>query len=127
MGNARIEAVGNVGKVKDLHFTQSGKAVCDLSIAVTPSRRENDEWVDLPTMWFTVVFWGKQAEAVTENVKVGDRLVITGTLHMEEYVTKDGRSGTEYRITADSWGIVPKPIKPVGASVTDPNEDPWAA
>lgn len=126
MGKAMTTIDGVVGNVKDLKFTPSGKAVVDVSVAVTPRREQNGEWVDMTTMWFTATFWGKKAERLVEGgVKKGDLIVVSGEVTLHEYVKKDGGTGQEFKINADGWGVQPRTAARHAAEAPA-GGDPWA-
>ena len=89
----RVELLGRVGSDPELRRTQSGTAVVQLRLA-TDRRRENgkDE-----TDWHTIVCWAKQAEAVAEYVRKGERVYVSGRLQQQSWETDAGerRSRTE--------------------------------
>jgi len=89
----RVELLGRVGADPELRQTQGGTAVVQLRLA-TDRRRENgnDE-----TDWHTVVCWAKQAEAVAEYVRKGERVYVSGRLQQQSSETDGGerRNRTE--------------------------------
>ena len=89
----RVELLGRVGGDPDLKYSQSGTAVCQLRLA-TDRRRQNGE---TEADWHSIVCWGKQAEAVAEYVRKGNRLYVSGSLAQNTFETEDGqrRSRTE--------------------------------
>lgn len=127
MGRATITIEGAAGRDAELRFLPTGKAVANTSIAVTPQRKDADgNWHDLPTMWFTVTWWGKRAEAAVEAIRRGAIVTVTGALSMHEYERRDGSSGVEYRIDpVEAWGVQPRLPQPVGAR-SGGGDDPWA-
>ncbi|MCY3557870.1 MAG: single-stranded DNA-binding protein [Chloroflexi bacterium] len=89
----RVELLGRVGSDPELRRTQGGTAVVQLRLA-TDRRRENgnDE-----ANWHTVVCWAKQAEAVAEYVRKGERVYVAGRMQQQSWETDAGerRSRTE--------------------------------
>ena len=83
----RVELLGRVGADPDLKYSQNGTAVCQLRLA-TDRRRQNGE---TEADWHSVVCWGKQAEAVAEYVRKGNRLYVSGTLAQNTFETEDGQ------------------------------------
>ena len=83
----RIELLGRVGTEPDLKYSQNGTAICQLRLA-TDRRRQNGE---TEADWHSVVCWGKQAEAVAEYVKKGNRIFVAGSLAQNSYETQDGQ------------------------------------
>ncbi len=84
----RVELLGRVGSDPELRQTQGGTAVVQLRLA-TERRRDNgnDE-----TDWHTVVCWAKQAEAVAEYVRKGERVYVAGRLQAAELEDRRGRA-----------------------------------
>ena len=83
----RVELLGRVGGDPDLKYSQNGTAVCQLRLA-TDRRRQNGE---TEADWHSIVCWGKQAEAVAEYVRKGNRLYVSGSLAQNSYETEDGQ------------------------------------
>ena len=82
----RVELLGRVGADPDLKYSQNGTAICQFRMA-TDRRRQNGE---TEADWHSIVCWGKQAEAVTEYVRKGNRLYVSGSLAQNSYETEDG-------------------------------------
>ena len=83
----RVELLGRVGADPEVRYSQSGTAVATLRLA-TDRRRQNGE---TEADWHSVVCWGKQAEAVAQYVKKGNRLFVAGSLAQNSYETEDGQ------------------------------------
>ena len=122
-----LTLTGNVGR-SELKFTPSGRAVLNLSIAVNRRRynKATSEWEDAGTDWHRAALWGEKAEAASERLSVGDRVIVTGSLESREY-DKDGEKRVAWEIRADEVGIVAKPA-PRGQSAPSSSAaaDPWA-
>ena len=91
----RVELLGRVGTNPELRKTQNGTAVVQLRVAT--DRRNGNE--DPQTDWHTVVCWDKQAEAVAQYVRKGERVYVAGRLNQHAWETDQGerRSRTENR------------------------------
>ena len=72
----RVELLGRVGADPEMRYSQGGTAVTTLRLATDRRRQNGDTEAD----WHSVVCWGKQAEAVAEYVKKGNRLFVAGSL-----------------------------------------------
>ena len=92
----RVELLGRVGTDPELRHTQGGTAVVQLRLA-TDRRRENgnDE-----TDWHTVVCWAKQAEAVAEYLRTGERVYVSGRLQQQSWETDGGERRSRIEIHA---------------------------
>ena len=83
----RVELLGRVGADPEMRYSQSGTAVATLRLATDRRRQNGDTEAD----WHSVVCWGKQAEAVAEYVKKGNRLFVAGSLAQNTFETDDGQ------------------------------------
>lgn len=108
---ANIKVVGNVGKDPELKFIDGAKgdfAVAKFSVADTPRKYNptTEKWEDGETVWYSVSCTGTLAEAVTDIVKVGNKVQVEGDLKVFEYV-KDDQKKLGLEIRAKSVGVVP--------------------
>ncbi len=92
----RVELLGRVGADPELRQTQGGTAVVQLRLA-TDRRRENG---DDETDWHTVVCWAKQAEAVAEYVRTGERVYVAGRLQQQNWETDGGERRSRIEVHA---------------------------
>ena len=83
----RVELLGRVGTDPEMRYSQSGTAVATLRLATDRRRQNGDTEAD----WHSVVCWGKQAEAVAEYVKKGNRLFVAGSLAQNTFEREDGQ------------------------------------
>lgn len=102
---------GHLGKDPEVKFTASGTAVCSMSVAVTPRKKDGDKWVDGKTDWYRVNQWGKDGELTADTLKKGDKVIVTGRLTINEFVNKEQQEVTVPEITADGIAIMSKPVK----------------
>lgn len=89
----RIRVVGTVGNVYDLreNVGSNNSKVIDFSVAVTPRKLVDDEWVDQTTIWTNCTAWNRQAEHISRSFKSGDRVFVEGVAEMKEgYTNKEG-------------------------------------
>lgn len=101
-GEPTITIIGaRIGKDPEMRLTNSGQAVASLSAAVTPRKKQGDQWVDAETQWFRITVFGREAEAVIENYVKGDKIIVTGRFSMSEFVNKDGVTVKTAEVTAD--------------------------
>ena len=76
---------GNLTKDCEVKYTQSGKVVCQFTLAV------NDGYGDKQTTQFVpIVVWGKVAELCGNSLTKGSRALIDGRLQIRSYEAKDG-------------------------------------
>lgn len=85
---------GNLGADPELRHTQSGKAVCNLSVAVSGYRKDD------PTLWVRVTAWEKAAEACASYLRKGSRVTATGPVGLETWMGRDGTPGATVTLAA---------------------------
>lgn len=86
-----VTIIGRTTTDIELKTTNSGKMVCSFTLAV-PKNFKKDEANFIP-----VVFWEKQAEALSKYVKKGQQIAVSGELTSRKY-EKDGKTLTAYEV-----------------------------
>jgi len=92
---------GNVTRDPELKYTPSGSAVCTFGVATNHSIKKGDQWEDKPT-FHNIVVWGKIAEYLTNTLKKGMKVTITGRIENRTYDAKDGTKKNISEIVADT-------------------------
>jgi len=112
----RIEIIGRLGANPDMRYTDSGTAVCTLSVATDRKYKQGDEWHD-ETTWFRVTCWGATAENVNKYLVKGSLVFIDGYLRKGKcYQIKAGAHQGEWdyslEMTADTVKFLDSKQKP---------------
>ena len=101
MAGNNITIVGNITRDPELRYTPSGQANARLGVAV--HRRWQDrgsgEWQEA-TSFFDVICWRELAENVSESLKRGTRVIVTGRLEQRSW-EQDGNKRSVVEIIAD--------------------------
>jgi single-strand DNA-binding protein len=98
MNEIPFYTAANLTRDPELRSTEAGKSVARLSLAVTPRRREQGNWVDGTTTFLDATAWGDRAENVATSLHKGDRVIVTGRLETRVYTATKGQSaGQEVR------------------------------
>ena len=92
---------GNVTRDPELKYTPSGSAVTTFGVATNHSVKKGDVWEDRPT-FHNIVVWGKIAEYLTNTLKKGMKVSISGRIENRVYDKKDGTKGNISEIVADT-------------------------
>ncbi len=138
----KMMIIGNLGADPELRYTQSGKAVTQLRVAVNNSHKGPDgEWVE-ETQWFGVDLWEQAAERAAEQFRKGNKVFAEGQLRVREYEGNDGQKRTAVEIRfarvvslerkdrGDAFGIgdaasdAPPAAVPRGAAQAAPSDGP---
>ena len=101
MSGNNITVVGNITRDPELRFTPSGQANARLGVAVNRrwQDRNSGEWQEA-TSFFDVICWRELAENVSESLKKGTRVIVTGRLEQRSW-EQDGNKRTVVEINAD--------------------------
>ena len=102
--SATVTLFGNVTRDPELRFAGStGNAWATFSVAVTHRKKKGDGYEE-KTSFYDVVCFGAMAENAATSLKKGTRVMVAGTLDLEEYEAKDGGKRISARVTADELG-----------------------
>lgn len=88
-GVNKVFIVGNLGRDPEVHYTQSGSAVCKFPVAAGERRKKDGEWVD-HTEWVRAVCFGKTAENAGQYLSKGRQVHIEGRLSTQKWTDKEG-------------------------------------
>jgi single-strand DNA-binding protein len=99
----KVILVGNLTRDPELRHIPSGKAVCEIGLAVnrtwwdkqTNTRKEVVTFVD-------VTLWDRQAEVAAEYLSKGSPLLIEGHLHLDQWDDKQsGQKKSKLKVVAE--------------------------
>jgi single-strand DNA-binding protein len=114
---------GNLTAKPELRFLPKGTATAQVGIAV------NRKWRDQSTAelkeeahFFRLVFWGKQAEAVTQYTDKGSPLLVQGRLAQERWQDKaTGKEQSKTTVVVESFEFLHRaPAQPGGGGKASP-------
>lgn len=92
-----FQAIGNLGKDPSIKFSQTGKAVCNFSIALNQGSGDKKT-----TLWLNVVCFDKTAERAAELAK-GGRCLVVGRIEQDEWNDKaTGEKRTSLKCVAST-------------------------
>ena len=104
-GVNKVILVGNLGNDPEMKYSQSGMAICTLSLATTSVRKDRDGNTQERTEWHRVVFFGKLAEIAGEYLRKGSQCYVEGRLQTREW-EKDGVKRYTTEIVVDMNGTL---------------------
>ena len=85
---------GRLARDPELRQTQTGKAVCNFTIACGRGSDQTD--------WLDVVSWDKTAEFICKYFQKGSMILLEGRLQSRKYQDKNGNSRTAVEVVAGS-------------------------
>ncbi|GGC85344.1 single-stranded DNA-binding protein [Tersicoccus solisilvae] len=100
-----ITVVGNIGSDVTGSTTAKGDAITSFRLASTERwlDRQTGAWVDGATNWYSVVCFRNLARNAGCSLSKGQPVIVSGRLKVRPW-ERDGKSGTNVQIEADSIG-----------------------
>ncbi len=92
--------VGNLTDDPALRYTQSGKAVCNFTVAVSHREFCNGRSQEITDGFFPVTAWNALADNVAQSLRKGARVQVAGKLIQRSWQTDDGSKRTTVEISA---------------------------
>jgi single-strand DNA-binding protein len=102
----RVVLIGRLTRDPELKSTNTGKSVCDFSIAVN-KRVKSSNGAD--SDFFRVKAWGQTAEYVNTYLSKGRLVVVDGRLETRKWKDKEGNDREAVEIVADNVNGLDKP------------------
>jgi single-strand DNA-binding protein len=86
MGDVNVTVVGYAGNDPAIKTTKSDVSWTQFRVGTTRRWRDSqDNWVEGPSMWFTVKAWGSKADNICDSIRKGTPVVVTGRLTEEPF------------------------------------------
>lgn len=82
--------IGRTGQEISLRYTPAGEAVATVSLACSESWKGKDGQKQEKTEWVNLVIWKKLAEIMSQYVKKGDLIYVSGKMQTRKWQNKDG-------------------------------------
>ena len=83
--------IGRLVRDPEVRYTQSGKAVASITLAVDRRNRKQAEMSGQPTADFIpCVAWDKLAQVIGDNLGKGRRIGVEGRIQVRSYDAQDG-------------------------------------
>jgi len=96
----RVDLVGRLTRDPELRHTTSGRAVCQINLAI--NRTFTNQNGEREADFINVVVWDKQAENVSKYVTKGRLVSVEGRLQSRSYDDKDGKKVYVTEVIANS-------------------------
>lgn len=99
-----VQITGRLTKDPELKYTQSGKAICNISVAVRRDfKSENGEY---ESDFFNCQAWDKKAELIGEHFRKGSMIGITGRLQNSTFEDENKQKRTITRIIIEKMDFL---------------------
>ena len=97
----KVILIGRIGHTPELKYSNSGVAICRLTVATSEKVKKNGEWIE-ETEWHDVVVFGNSAEFCQKYVEKGSLVSVEGRIKTRKYTSKDGIEKRKSEIIAES-------------------------
>lgn len=104
-----IVLMGRLVKDPEVRYTQSGKVVCQFTLAV--DRPFTNQSGQKEADFIPVVVWGKIAEIAGNSLSKGHRALVEGRLQIRNYTAKDGSKRYVSEVIAGHFEFVEKRVE----------------
>jgi single-strand DNA-binding protein len=113
-----VTKVGNLGRVFELGYSNTGWAWASAGLAVSRPVVPGDWKGEKITEWYEVVVFGTLAENAAASLAKGMRVVVTGRGELETFIKDDGETRITKKILAEAIG---PDLRYVTATVINPD------
>ena len=96
----RVFLAGNLTRDPEIRYSQAGKAVADLNLAINRRYKTQSGELKEDTCFVGVVAWDRQAEVVGEYLRKGSSILVEGALRLEQWES-NGEKRSRLRVVAD--------------------------
>jgi single-strand DNA-binding protein len=97
----KVILIGRIGHTPELKYSNSGVAICRLTVATSEKVKKNGEWIE-ETEWHDVVVFGNSAEFCQKYVEKGSLVSVEGRIKTRTYTGKDGVEKRKSEIISES-------------------------
>lgn len=113
----RVVLIGRLTRDPEFRQTNTGKNVCDFSIAVDKKFKPQDG--SSTADFFRVQCWDKTAEFVSNYINKGRLVAVDGRLQTRKYTANDGTNREVVEIVAESVQSLDKPRESQGGATSE--------
>lgn len=96
---------GNLVRDVELKATQSGKSVCQFSVAVSTRFKAADGTQKEEVLFIDVEAWGQQATTIAKFFQKGSPILVDGRLKQESW-EKDGEKRSKIKLVLENFTFV---------------------
>lgn len=102
-----VVLVGRLTRDPEMRYTNTGTALCRVSLAVNRRKRSGDSWSD-EVSYFDVSIWGKQAESLNNYLSKGKQIAVQGELRQNRW-EQDGQKRSRVEVVANTIQLLGDP------------------
>ncbi len=104
--SATAQISGRLGFDPELHYTNGGTPVVNLSVANNRRVKTGEERKSIAD-WYKITLFGREAEIIAEHARKGSALAFNGRLQIESYNDREGNPRSSVVLVANSFEFMP--------------------
>jgi len=85
----KVILIGRLGKDPEVRYSQSGVAICTISLATSRNYKDKTGEKKEETEWHRVTFYDKLADVAGKYLKKGDQCYVEGRIKYGKYTDKE--------------------------------------
>ncbi|MBC8554715.1 MAG: single-stranded DNA-binding protein [Candidatus Brocadiales bacterium] len=94
--------IGRLGHKPEVKYTETGKAVCNFSVATSENWKDKNGEKKENTEWHNIVVWGKLAETCGQYLDKGRQVFIEGKMQTRSWEDEHAQKRHSTEVNADS-------------------------
>lgn len=98
-GFTQTIVVGNIGRVDEMRYLQSGVPVLNFTLAVNTVSGQGESRQE-KTTWFRVALWRQLAESLQPYLQKGKQVMVVGQVDARAYKDNNGEAQASLELTA---------------------------
>lgn len=99
----KVLLIGHIGQDPKGAQTQSGNAICSVSLATSHKYKDAQGNVQEETEWHRLTFFGRQAEVAQQYLKKGNCIYVEGRLRTRKYTDKEGIERYQTEVVVENF------------------------
>ena len=96
-----LSLIGNLGSDPEMKFGQNGAGRLQFNVAVNQRTRVDGEWTE-KTEWVRCTVFGARAETLSNYLKKGTRVYVSGRLEARPWTDQQGNVRAGLEVIADT-------------------------
>ena len=117
--------IGNITRETELKVTQSGKSVCNFTVAVNNRHKSRDGEVENNALFMRCTLWGERAEKLQPYLTKGQKFAVSGSLRPYSYTDNNGTNREGVELTVFNLELCGSKPKSSAGSYRNDDEPPF--
>ena len=102
----KVQIIGRLGQDPEVRYTQAGKCVASMSVAVSEKWNDQQGQQQERTEWFNVSLFGRLGEIAGEYLKKGALVYIEGKQRTEKWTDNNNQDRYSVKLIADQMQML---------------------